>query len=94
MTRQYDTEYDPYDTEDGTRPSRVKKTTATRVLRSVLTKKTTRPQEHEIVDLDVEESVAERLARLLAHQAGASLSWGKLVAWESQNDSPAPLPVC
>jgi len=39
-----------YDSEDGTRPSRVNKTTATRVFRSVLKKKTTRPQEHEIVE--------------------------------------------
>ena len=43
-----------------------------RVLRSVSSKKKgTRPKEHEIVDLQVEESVAERVARL-AHQAGAS----------------------
>ena len=49
----------PYDSEDGTRPSRVKKTTATRVLRSVSVKKTTQPQEqHEVVDLDPEETVA------------------------------------
>ena len=44
------------------------------MLRSVSTKKTARPQEHEIVDLDVEESVAERVARFLAHQAGARAS--------------------
>ena len=60
-----------YDSEDGTRPSCVKKTMATRVLRSVSTKKSARPQEHEIVDLDVEESVAKRVAGLLTHQAGA-----------------------
>ena len=52
----------------------MKKTTAIRVLRSVSTKKTARPQEHEIVDLDVAESVAARVARLLAHQAGARAS--------------------
>ena len=36
-------------------------------------KKGARPQEHEILDLklDVEESVAERVSRLLAQQAGA-----------------------
>ena len=48
-----------HDSEDGTRPSRVKTATATRVLRSIMLskKKNARPQEHEIVDLDVEENV-------------------------------------
>ena len=57
---------------EGTRTSRVKTTAATKVLRSVSSKKKgTRPKEHEVVDLDAEESVAEQVARLLAHQAGA-----------------------
>ena len=65
----------PYDSEDGTRSSRVKKTTATRVLRSVSVRKTTQTQEqHEVVDLDAEETVAERVAKLLALQAGARAS--------------------
>ena len=37
-------------------------------------KKATRSHEHEIVDLDVEETVAKRVAKLLAHQAGARAS--------------------
>ena len=61
------TQYNP---EDGTRPSRAKKPTAARVLRSVARKKTAPPQEHGIVDLDAEGGVAERVVRLLAHQAG------------------------
>ena len=59
-----------YDSEDGTRTSRVKKSSMTRVLRSV-SKKGARSKEHEIVDLDEEESVCERVARLITHQAGA-----------------------
>ena len=35
----------PYDSEDGTRPSHVKKPTATPVLRSMSVNKTTQPQE-------------------------------------------------
>ena len=59
----------PYDSEDGTRSSRVKKTAVTRVLRSVSVKKTTQPQvQHEVVDLDEEETVAERVKKLLALQ--------------------------
>ena len=41
------------------------------MLCSVSTKKTTRPQAHEIVDLDVEET---RVAKLLAHRAVARAS--------------------
>ena len=50
-----------YDSEDGTRPSRVKKTTVTRVLRSVSLKRGARLQEHEhnTVDIDADEGVAE-----------------------------------
>ena len=61
-----------YDSEDGTRPSRVKKTTVTRALRSV-SRKGARSKKPEIVDLDKEESVSERVARLIqfALQAGA-----------------------
>ena len=62
--------YDP-DPEDRTRPSCVKKTMAARVLRSVSTKKVARSQEHGVMDLDAKESVAEQVARLLTHQAGA-----------------------
>ena len=51
----------PYDSEDGTRPSRVKKSSVTRVLRSV-SKKGARSKEPEIVDLDEEESVSKRVA--------------------------------
>ena len=58
------------DSENGTRPSRVKKTTATRALRSV-SRKGARSKEPEIVDLDREESVSERVARLIALQVGA-----------------------
>ena len=60
-----------YDSEDGTHPSRVKQSTVTRVLCSVSSKKGARSQDHGIVELDADESVAERVARLLAHQAGA-----------------------
>ena len=59
-----------YDSDDGTRPSRVKKTTVTRTLRSV-SMKNARSKEPEIVDLDKEESVSERVARLIALRAGA-----------------------
>ena len=61
---------------DGTRQSRVKTTTVTRVRCSVSSKKGARSQEHEhdIVDLDAEESVADRVDRLLAHQAEARAS--------------------
>ena len=58
------------DSEDGARASRVKKTTVAKVLRSV-SKKGARSKEHEIVDLDADESVSERVARLITHQAGA-----------------------
>ena len=68
LEERLDTGARQYDSEDGTRPSRVKTTAATRVLRSASMKKTPRPQEHEIVDLNAEESVAEQVARLLAHQ--------------------------
>ena len=50
-----------YDSEDGTRE---KKST---VLRSVLTNKPIQPREQETVDLDANESEAERVAKLLAH---------------------------
>ena len=59
-----------YDSEDGTRPSRVKKSSVTRVLRSV-SRKGARSKEPEIVDLDEDESVSERVARLITHQAVA-----------------------
>ena len=59
-----------YDSEDGTRPSRVKKPTVTRTLRSV-SGKGARSKEPEIVDLDKEGSVSERVARLIALQAEA-----------------------
>ena len=53
----------------------MKTTAVTKVLRSVSSKKKgPRPQEHDFVDLDVEESVAERVVRHLAHQAGARAS--------------------
>ena len=52
----------PYDSEDGTRSSRVKKSTADRALRFV-SRKGARSKEPEIVDLDKEESVSERVAR-------------------------------
>ena len=65
----------PYDSEDGTRSSRVKKTAVARVLRSVAVTKTTQPQEqHKVVNLDVAETVAERVAKLLALRAGARAS--------------------
>ena len=60
----------PYDSEDGTRSSRVEKNTVTRALRSV-SRKGARSKEPEIVDLDKEESVSERVARLIALQAVA-----------------------
>ena len=60
----------PYDSEDGTHPSRVKNSSVTRVLRSV-SRKGARSKEPEIVDLDGEESVAERVARLITQQAVA-----------------------
>ena len=60
----------PYDSEDGTRPSRVKKSSVSRALRSV-SKKGARSKEPEIVDLDREESVSERVARLITLQAVA-----------------------
>ena len=47
--------------EDGTRASRVKTSSMTRVLRSV-SKKGARHKEPEVVDLDAEESVSERVA--------------------------------
>ena len=53
----------------------VKKTTATWVLRSLSVRKTTQPQEqHKVVDLDAEETVAERVAKLFTLQAGARAS--------------------
>ena len=61
----------PYDSEDGTRSSRVKKTAVTWVLRSGSTNKTTDVQEqHRVVDLDAEENVADRVAKLHVLQAG------------------------
>ena len=62
----------PYGSEDGTRSSRVKKTAMAKALRSV-SRKRARSKELEIVDLDKEESVPERVARLtrIALQAGA-----------------------
>ena len=54
-----------YDSEDGTRPSRVKKIAVTRTLRSV-SRKGARLKEPEIVDLDDDESVSERVASLIA----------------------------
>ena len=71
---QLGTETRQYDSEDGTQPSRVKKSTATRVLpsRSVSSKKTPRPREHEIVDLDVEDLDCGRTSG----QASRSLGWG------------------
>ena len=44
----------------------------TKVLRSV-SKKGARPKEPELVDLDAEESVSERVARLITHQVGATV---------------------
>ena len=53
----------------------MKDATATRVLRSVSVRKTTQPQkQHEVVDLDQEETVAENVAKLLTLQAGAKAS--------------------
>ena len=52
----------------------MKKSTVTRVLRSSSVSKKlkgARSQDHDIVELDEEERVAERVAGLLAHQAGA-----------------------
>ena len=57
-----------YDSEDGTRASRVKKTSMARVLRSV-SKKGVQHKEPKAVDLDAEESVSERVAMLITHQA-------------------------
>ena len=59
-----------YDSDDGTRPSRVKTSSVTRALRSV-SKKGARSKEPDIVDLDEEESVSERVARLITHQVAA-----------------------
>ena len=58
-----------YDSEDGTWSSRVKKTTVARALRSV-SRKGARSKEPEIVNLDEQESVAERVAKLIAVQMG------------------------
>ena len=75
LEEQLGTETRQYDSEDGTRPSRVKITAVTRVLRSVSSKKKgPRPHKHDSVDLDAEESVAGRVTRLLAHQAGPRAS--------------------
>ena len=60
----------PYDSEDDTRSSRVKKTAVTRALRSV-SRKGARSKEPEILDLDKEESVSKRVARMIALQPGA-----------------------
>ena len=59
-----------YDSEDGTRPSRVKKTTVTRTLR-LASRKFARSNVTESVDLDKEERVSERVAGLIALQVGA-----------------------
>ena len=48
----------PCGSEDGTRPSRVKKSVMARALRSV-SRKGARSKEPEVVDLDKEESAAE-----------------------------------
>ena len=59
---------------DCTRASCVNKSTVTRVLRSrSVSKKEARSKEHEIVDLDAEESASERVDRLITHQAGSEL---------------------
>ena len=58
------------DSEDGTRPSRVKQSSVTRVLRSV-SRKGVRSKESEIVDLDEEASVSEQVVRLLTHRVAA-----------------------
>ena len=60
----------PYDSEDGTRPSRVITLLVTWVLRSV-SKKGARSKEPNIVDVEEEESVSERVARLITHQVVA-----------------------
>ena len=60
-----------YDSEDGTRASRVKNSPMARVLRSVSRKGARNKEPKEAVDLDEEESVSERVARLITHQAGA-----------------------
>ena len=60
----------PYDSQDGTRSSRVKKSAMSRALRSV-SRKGARSKEPEIVDLDKEKSISERVVRLIALQAGA-----------------------
>ena len=59
-----------YDSEDGTRPLRVKTSSVTRAIRSV-SRTGARSKEPEIVDLGTEESVAERVARLITLQAVA-----------------------
>ena len=61
---------------DGTRPSRVKKSTAAGAVRSVSSDNEARSPDHDIAKLDSEESVAERVARRPAQQAEA----GKLLA--------------
>ena len=53
-----------------TRASRVKKSSMTRVLRSV-SKKGARSKEPEVAGLDAEKSSSGRVARLITHQAGA-----------------------
>ena len=60
----------PYDSEDGTRASRVKTSSMNSALRYV-SKKGARSKEPEIVDLDDEGSVSERVARLIAQQTVA-----------------------
>ena len=60
----------PYDSEDGTRPSCVKKLSVARLLRSV-SKKGAQCKEPGIVDRDEEERVSERVARLITQQAVA-----------------------
>ena len=61
-----------YASEDGTTSARVKTSSVRRVLRSVsIAKKGTRHKEPELVGLDEEESVTERVARLITQHAGA-----------------------
>ena len=65
----------PYDSQDGTRSTRVKKIAAAWVHRSVSVKKVTQPQEqHEAVYLDADDIVAQRVVKFLALQAGARAS--------------------
>ena len=67
----------PYDSEDGTRPSRVTTSSMARVLRSVSKKGARQTEPAEVVDLDEEdESVSERAARLITLQANHSPGWG------------------